>query len=221
MKKLIAVFIAVVMTVSVMAITANADGETLKVYVGDTETTASLIPSGVSLEQSGDGIIVTTDNATDPWVSVELEGVDLSVYKFFTVKYRCDTEIGSNNTYLKTAGYVGDAEGGYWDSNGMGGTADNQWHTKEYSIAGTGTEAGNNGFAAVADQTITGVRLTACGTVGGKFEVAWLRFTTEHYEEPAEQGGQTNPPSGDAAVVAIAAVGCIALAGVVVSKKVK
>ena len=33
--------------------------------------------------------------------------------------------------------------------------------------------------------------------------------------------GQTNPPSGDAAIVAIAAVGCIALAGVIVAKKVR
>lgn len=34
-------------------------------------------------------------------------------------------------------------------------------------------------------------------------------------------GGQPNPPSGDAAIIAIAAVGCIALAGVVVAKKVR
>ena len=34
-------------------------------------------------------------------------------------------------------------------------------------------------------------------------------------------GGQSNPPSGDAAIIAIATVACIALAGVVVAKKVR
>ncbi len=34
-------------------------------------------------------------------------------------------------------------------------------------------------------------------------------------------GGQSNPPSGDAAIIAIATIGCIALAGVVVAKKVR
>ena len=42
-------------------------------------------------------------------------------------------------------------------------------------------------------------------------------------ELPAEQTEQPseNPPSGDAAIIAIAAVGCVALAGVVVAKKVR
>ena len=38
---------------------------------------------------------------------------------------------------------------------------------------------------------------------------------------PAQGGEPSNPGSGDAAIVAIAAVGCIALAGVVIAKKVK
>ena len=39
-------------------------------------------------------------------------------------------------------------------------------------------------------------------------------------EQPGEQPGE-NPGSGDAAIIAIAAVGCVALAGVVIAKKVK
>ena len=220
MKKILALILTVILTCSVLAIVGNAEGETLKVIIGSEETTASLIPSGVSLEQSGDGVIVTTVSAGDPWVSVELEGVDMSVYKYFSVKYRCDTEIGSNNTYMKTSGYIGAGDGGDWDSHGMGGTADGEWHIKEYSMEGTGTEAGNNGYGTFKDQVITGIRLTACGAEGGKFEIAWLRFTVEPYEEQAEQPVEpSNPGSGDAAVIAIATVGCIALAGVVVAKK--
>ena len=219
MKKILAVVITVVMIASAMALFASAEGETLKIYVGDTETTATLIPSGVTVEQSDSGFIATTGASQDPWVSVELEGVDMSVYKFFTVTYRCDSEIGSNNTYMKTAGYIGAGDGGDWESNGMGGTADGKWHTKEYSMEGTGTDAGNNGFGTFKDQTITGIRLTCCGAEGGKFEVASIRFTKDHYEP--DEGGNTNPGTADAAVIAIAAVACVALAGVVVAKKVK
>ena len=40
-------------------------------------------------------------------------------------------------------------------------------------------------------------------------------------EQGGESGGSENPGSGDAAIIAIAAVGCIALAGVVAAKKVR
>ena len=61
------------------------------------------------------------------------------------------------------------------------------------------------------------VRIVVKGSDGEVVDVNGFTFTQEL--EAAAQ--PTNPPAGDAAVVAIAAVGCIALAGAVVSKKVK
>ena len=56
------------------------------------------------------------------------------------------------------------------------------------------------------------------GNAAGQFTL--IVGTGVAAEEPAEQPGE-NPPSGDVAIIAIAAVGCVALAGVVVAKKVK
>ena len=67
--------------------------------------------------------------------------------------------------------------------------------------------------------TLTMVVKTADGTV---LDVDSFSFTQQleggSQEDP---GAPANPGSGDAAIIAIAAVGCIALAGVVVAKKVK
>ncbi|MBQ3870697.1 MAG: hypothetical protein II777_09135 [Clostridia bacterium] len=224
MKKVLAILIVAAMAISLMGVAVSAEGETLKIFLGDAEATADVVPGGgMTVEQSGTGVIATNAGSGDPWISVEFaEGVDMSVYKFFTVTYRCDSEIGSNNTYMKTSGYIGAVDGGDWESHGMGGTADGEWHSVEYSMEGTdASNPGRNGFPTFTDQVIYGIRLTCCGTEGGKVEFASIRFTAEHYEEPQQEQPDEPSPTSDAAIVAIAAVGCIALAGAVVAKKVK
>ena len=180
MKKLVAILIAAMMVFSVMAIFASAEGETVTLYIGDEVTEAEVRGSSVDVEQTDDGIAATT-TGSDPWVSIELPDVDTSIYKFFTVTYRCDKEVGSNNTYMKITNYIGNADGGDWEPHGMGGTADGQWHTKEYSM---------DGFPTFADEEITGIRLTCCGEEGGVFEVKSVRFTKEHYDG---ETGTTTP----------------------------
>ena len=81
-----------------------------------------------------------------------------------------------------------------------------------------------NGFDITADVSNVGsgrhsfsmLVKTADGDV---IEVDSFAFTQQL--EGGSDPQPSNPPSGDAAIIAIAAVGCIALAGVVVAKKVK
>lgn len=175
---------------------------------------AEATSGGVEAEVVDGKLVCTTGETNDPWVSIPVE-VDTSVYKFFTVTYKCDKEIGSNNTYLKTTGYIGAGDGGDWEPHGMNGTADGELHSVTYNIA--------EGFPTFVDQTITGIRLTCCAEEGGVFTVESIVFSD--VENPGEQqGGEqpgTNPGTADASVIAIAAVACIALAGVVVAKKVR
>ncbi len=175
---------------------------------------AEATSGGVEAEVVDGKLVCTTGETNDPWVSIPVE-VDTSVYKFFTVTYKCDKEIGSNNTYLKTTGYIGAGDGGDWEPHGMNGTADGELHSVTYNIA--------EGFPTFVDQTITGIRLTCCAEAGGVFTVDSIVFSD--VENPGEQqGGEqpgTNPGTADASVIAIAAVACIALAGVVVAKKVR
>ena len=170
--------------------------------------------SGVDAEVVDGKLVCTTTAAGDPWVSIPVD-IDTSVYKFFTVTYKCDKEIGSNNTYMKTSGYIGAGDGGDWEPHGMGGTADGELHSVTYNI--------EEGFPTFVNTTITGIRLTCCGEEGGVFTVESVVFSD--VENPGQQGGgdepTTPPATADAAVIAIAAVACIALAGVVVAKKVK
>ena len=172
MKRFVSVMIAIMMVFSVMSFVVSAAGETVTLYVGSEESEAEVTGSSVDLEQTEDGVAATTTGG-DPWISIALPDVDTSVYKFFTVTYRCNKEVGGNNTYMKTTNYIGAGDGGDWEPHGMGGTADGEWHSKEYSM---------EGFPTFADQEITGIRLTCCGDVDGVFEVSSIRFTTEHYE---------------------------------------
>jgi len=167
--------------------------------------------AGVEVEEKDGKLICTTGVTNDPWVSIPVD-IDTSVYKFFTVTYRCDKEIASNNTYMKTANYIGAADGGDWEPHGMKDTADGELHSVTYNIP--------EGFPTFADTTITGIRLTCCAEEGGVFTVESIVFSD--VENPGEQGEEpSNPTTADAAVIAIAAVACIALAGVVVAKKVR
>ncbi len=163
--------------------------------------------SGVDVQITDGKIVATTTEKTDPWISIPLDNIDTSVYKSFIVKYSATAEIGSNNTYLmdteKNPGYS--PEQGTWTPNGMAGTGDGAVHEKEYKISD---------FALMEGTTLTGVRLTACGTVDGVYTIESITFVGEG-AAPAE-----NPKTADASVIAIAAVAAIALAGVVVAKKV-
>lgn len=159
-----------------------------------------------------DGKVVCTTTGGDPWVSIPLDNIDTSVYNYVTVTYTATAEVGSNNTYLMDTsvnpGYSGTA--GTWHPHGMEGTADGQPHSVTYCIS--------EDFPTMAGTTLTGIRFTCCGDMDGVFTVESVVFSDT---DPAAQQGGENPGSGDAAIIAIAAVGCVALAGVVVAKKVK
>ncbi len=164
--------------------------------------------SGLDVEFK-DGKLVCTTTGADPWVSIPLDNVDTSVYKFFTIKYSATKEIGTNNTYLmdteKNPGYSGTQ--GTWVSNGMGGTADGEVHELVYKMSD---------FPLMEGTILTGVRFTGCNESdpGGVFTIESLVFSTG-------ENASGNPGTADASVIAIAAVAVVALAGVVVAKKVR
>ena len=113
MKRFVSVMIAIMMVFSVMLFVVSAAGETVTLYVGSEESEAEVTGSSVDLEQTEDGVAATTTGG-DPWISIALPDVDTSVYKFFTVTYRCNKEVGGNNTYMKTTNYIGAGDGGDW-----------------------------------------------------------------------------------------------------------
>ena len=181
--------------------------------------------SNVEVEVSGSKIVCTT-NGTDPWVSIPLDNIDTSVYKYFTITYTATKEIGSNNTYLMDTEVNPAYSGvqGTWAPNGMGGTGDGERHTKTYSI--------DKDFPLMKGTTLTGVRFTGCteADLGGVFTVESVVFhCTADPEQGTSQGGSQGgtttptetPRTADASVIAIAAVACVALAGVVIAKKVR
>ena len=205
MKKILAIIITVVMTVSAFALCANAADAT-PITVDLSGANGSSVTVDIK-----DGKVACTTNGGDPWVSIPLDEIDTSVYKFFTITYTATEEIGSNNTYLMDTevnkGYS--PIQGTWCGHGMAGTADGAKHTKTYSIEAD--------FPAMVGTKLTGVRFTCCNeNTTGTFTVESVVF---HATETIAEG--TNPGTADAAVIAIAAVACIALAGVVVAKKVK
>ena len=72
---------------------------------------------------------------------------------------------------------------------------------------------------ATAPTLITAVAKDEAGNV---YDFIEFSLNGQYEGAPAEQPSEpSNPGSGDAAIIAIAAVGCVALAGVVVAKKVR
>ena len=217
MKKILAMAVVIVMMFAVCAATVSAESDHINIDI--TAATGSSVELTVA-----DGKVVAKTNGGDPWVSIPLNEVDTSVYTYFTILYRADKEIGSNNTYLMDTsvnpGYSGTQ--GTWTGHGMAGTADGELHTKQYNIAD---------FPAMAGTKLTGVRFTACGDVDGQFTIEGLVFSSVPYDqisgddEPATPSDNPtpadNPGTADASVIAIAAVACVALAGVVVAKKIR
>ena len=70
--------------------------------------------------------------------------------------------------------------------------------------------------------------LSGNGITSTSIDIASIEFFASEADAQAAAGGEssqggetTPPPTADAAVIAVAAVACIALAGVVVAKKVK
>ncbi len=179
MKKIIAVLLSVVMAAAMFtaAVVVNADDVTAKVVIGSEAKTST--PNGNQVEMSMNGsnlVVKTNEGANDPWISIPLDSVDTSVYNAFTVKFKADKAISTNNTYLmdteKNPGYS--ATAGTWVPNGMGSLADGQWHELTYEITS---------FSVMVGTKLTGVRLTMC-VEGGTFELESVTFSKVTPKDP-------------------------------------
>ena len=171
MKKILAMAVVVVMMFTVCAATLTAEAASDHINIDVTAATGSSVELTVA-----DGKVVAKTNGGDPWVSIPLSEVDTSVYTYFTILYRADKEIGSNNTYLMDTsvnpGYS--PAQGTWAPHGMAGTGDGELHTKQYSI---------EDFPAMVGTKLTGVRFTACGDIDGQFTIEGLVFSSVPYDQ--------------------------------------
>ena len=177
MKKILAIATVIVM-IAAMCIISNAEN-TVAVNLGFDAKNST------DVEMVDGKMVVTTTSSADPWVSIPVD-IDTSVYKYFTVFFTADKEIGSNNTYMKTTNYIGAGDGGDWEPNGMSGMADGAEHSVEYDI--------DAAFPTFSNTKITGIRLTACGEEGGKFTIIAVVFsdhqgaTIPQTEDPGQTG---------------------------------
>ena len=188
MKKILAIATVIVM-IAAMCIISNAEN-TVAVNLGFDAKNST------DVEMVDGKMVVTTTSSADPWVSIPVD-IDTSVYKYFTVFFTADKEIGSNNTYVKTTNYIGAGDGGDWEPNGMSGMADSAEHSVEYDI--------DAAFPTFSNTKITGIRLTACGEEGGKFTIIAVVFsdhqgaTIPQTEDPGQTGETAEYTFSDAA----------------------
>ena len=163
MKKLLSVVIVLAMTVALFAFAAGAEDDTIEVDL-------EYATGNIDVEYD-DGKLICTTTGSDPWVSIPVDEIDTSVYKFFTVRYSATEEVGSNNTYLQdtevNTGYSGTA--GTWAPHRMNGTADGAVHEVTYSI--------EDNFPKMVNTKLTGVRFTCGGAMDGVFTVESLVFS--------------------------------------------
>lgn len=155
---------------------------------------------------------IKTDAVEDPWVSIPLD-VDSGDYPFMVIYYRASGDIFGNNIYLKdatvNAGYSGME--GTWVGPGM--TGDGTWQKKTINIAET--------FAPLADTQLTGIRIPTVGTADGTLDIAYVAFFKTADDAAAFDGSFKSADTSDASVMLIALAAAIAVAGVVVCKKVR
>lgn len=167
---------------------------------------------GVSYEAK-DGYLTFTAGHADPWV-VFAEPLNVGTEnKYAVIKYRTsDSNIKTIDFYLKVAEP---------HARGDEVTADGEWH---YAILNLETPFPEN-MDSLWDGTIARLDVMngtqEVSVEGAKLDIAEIAFFASEADVAAYTRGTSNPASGDAAIIAIAAVGCIALAGAAVAKKSK
>ena len=130
----------------------------VKVIVNGETTKADVVPSSVALSMDGENLVVTTDSgAGDPWFAVAVPNVAADDYASFTIKFKLNKAIASNNTYLCDGDKNFTGEPGAWVPNGMGGMEDGEWHEVTYKLSD---------FTYFAGKTLTYIRFTAAQSEG-------------------------------------------------------
>ena len=164
-----------------------------------------------------DGYVAFTPEGDDPFFPFAEPlnpGVDA---KYAVVKYRINSE-GDRTVdfYLKIAEP-------HAQSDKL--TCDGEWHYMVMDLS----RAFPDSMETLWDGTIARLDpLSGNGIAGTEIDIASIEFFTSEADAQASTGGsstpttpETTPHTADASVIAIAAVACIALAGVVIAKKVR
>ena len=214
MKKILALLIIAVMTVA-LCVSAAAASPVLRV---DADKLYELFENNtgantVSAEKK-DGYVTFTAAGDDPFFGFPEPlnpGVDA---KYAVVKYRTSDEgVNTIDFYLKIAEPHAQSEGI---------VRDGEWHFVVMDLSKPFPES----MDTLWDGTIARFDPMTGSVTGKSIDIAYFEFYTSEADaqaatRDAAPAEPSNPGSGDAAIIAIAAVGCVALAGVVVAKKVK
>ena len=170
--------------------------------------------------EKGDGFVTFSAQSDDPYFAFAEALNPGADAKYAVVKYRTTFEgVNTLDFYIKIAEP-------HAQSPDL--VHDGEWN---YTIVDMSKPFPENAGDSLWDGTIARFDPMSGNVNGKSIDIASIEFFTSEADAQAaargqssqggEQGGTTPPPTADAAVIAIAAVACIALAGVAVAKKVR
>jgi hypothetical protein len=138
----------------------------VKVVVEGEAEQADVTPSNTELSMN-DGNLVVKTTGGDPWFAVAVPDIAVDEYESFVIKFRTNSAIGGNNTYLADGNLNFTGEQGAWMPHGMGGMEDGEWHEVTYKLAD---------FPYFAGKTLKFIRFTAVAAEGETMEVQSITF---------------------------------------------
>lgn len=187
-------------TGSKAALTVNAD----KIYeLFETSPATNTVTA-----EKKDGYVTFTAQGDDPWFNFAEPLNPGADAKYAVVKYRTSNEgVGTVDFYLQIA------EPHARESV----VADGNWN---YVVIDMSVPYPDN-MQSIWAGTIARFDPMSGSVTGASIDIASFEFYTSEADARAAASGRTNPATADASVIAVAAVACVALAGVVVAKKVR
>lgn len=138
----------------------------VKLIVDGSVSKAEVKPSNVEISMNESNLVVKTTGG-DPWFAAALPDIAVDEFESFTIKFKTNSAIGGNNTYLADGNLNFTGESGAWKPHGMNGMEDNEWHEVTYNLAD---------FPYFAGKTLKYVRFTAPAAVEGVMEIESITF---------------------------------------------
>ena len=225
MKKILAIALAAVMTLAVLAVAVNAEAEPALLITADQIAAEGNMKSAgvgtVELVSDEGGFARITSAGDDPWIAITPTPTTDVANKYAAIKYRSTTE---KSTGIEV--YTEIAEPHATTSEAF--QNDGQWHTIVIDLSTAAAQWKGN-FSRLDPMNAAGL------PAGEVIDIAWVAVFADENDAKAYTGPKEGEPTApidnptppdtpgtaDASVIAIAAVACIALAGVVVAKKVR
>ena len=140
--------------------------------------------SGVTITKGEQYLTVTTNNATDPYFTVDLKDASLSG-KVIGIKYKGQVGKKVANDWLyveSSAGSWSASGGGLLDSSRL--VCDGLWNVTTYTVSKEliGSDLKNPGTSAQTSATITSLRIGGANAVGSALNIAYIGIFDSEYQ---------------------------------------